>query len=550
MWITRTAAALLLTGALPLHAMQAARDSTVVQGTVRGFDGRIPVRADVELRPIRAPQRVVRTRVQADGSFRIATAEAGPFRVRAAGVGYVGFERALPLDAPATVPVAIALAGYPTGLAKGPVIGVAPEADAEKPRPDMPPAVILSARGNGRRTGVLRARRDTVAYRVIDITARLFLSPAGASTWRWAEDGEYEALTVGKAGTDVQLVYDSTGVAFGGESSFRVTADLPIAGVVSQLDSIFSFAARRRCLLDAQEKNATVAYIESPSPLPLADQLRLVRQLLRSDARCERVAGLGQGVLDQFHPGSKLWDLDDVMQRRVVLMAARHAAGQPSRTTPDAITIVRARFDAAITAARDTTARFDLYVRAAETFMPADTVAAQAYVARFVAESYDHPRALPLLKLTGYNRVLQPGRAVPAFTVDALDAGKPAITNAALAGRVTLIDVWATWCIDCIVAMPALQALQATYGARGLQIISVSVDEQRATADRFRTSREQMPWTHAWAGAWPEGEGPLARFEAAWLPTTMLVGKDGRILAFAPKLDSPEFAALLEEALR
>jgi cytochrome c biogenesis protein CcmG/thiol:disulfide interchange protein DsbE len=550
MWITRTAAALLLTGALPLHALQAARDSTVVQGTVRGFDGRIPVRADVELRPIRAPQHAVRARVAFDGSFRIATAAAGPFRVRAAGVGYVGFERALPLDAPATVPVVITLAGYPAGLAKGPVIGVAPEADAEKPRPDMPPAVILAARGNGRRIGVLRAKRDTVAYRVIDITARLYLSPAGASAWRWAEDGEYDALTVGKAGADVPLIYDSTGVAFGGTSSLRVTADLPIAGVVSQLDSIFSFAARRRCLLDAQEKDGTTAFTATPAPLPLADQLRLVRQLLRSDARCERVAGLAQGVLQQFHPGSKLWDLDDVMQRRVILMAARHAAGQPSRTTPDAIAAVRARFDAAISAARDTTARFDLYVRAAETLMPADTLAAQAYAAKFVAESYDHPRALPLLKLTGYNRVLQPGRAVPAFTVEALDAGKPAITNAVLAGRVTLIDVWATWCIDCIVAMPSLQALQATYGPRGLQILSVSVDEQRATADRFRTSREQMPWMHAWAGAWPDGEGPLAAFEAAWLPTTILVGKDGRILAFAPKLDSAGFVALLEQALR
>ena len=70
------------------------------------------------------------------------------------------------------------------------------------------------------------------------------------------------------------------------------------------------------------------------------------------------------------------------------------------------------------------------------------------------------------------------------------------------------------------------------------------------TADRFRTTREQMPWMHAWAGAWPDGEGPLAGFEAAWLPTTILVGKDGRILAFAPKLDSAGFVALLEQALK
>ncbi len=539
---------LLLTA--PLHAMQATSDSTIVQGTVRGFDGHVPVRADVELRPLRATERAVRARVGADGVFRLATSARGPFRLRAAGIGYVGFERALPLDAPARLTVAVTLSGYPSGLAKGPVIGVSTDDDAEKPRPDMPPAVILAAKGNGRRTGVLRAKRDTVRYRVVDITARLFLAPAGAAAYNWADDGEYEALVAATPGQDVQLVYDSTGVAFGGVSAFRVTDGHPIAPVVAQLDSIFSFAARRRCLLDAQERDAEEEFIAQRAHLSLDEQLRLVRQLLRADARCERVPALAGAVLDQFHASSKLWELDDVMQRRVVLMAARHAAGQPSRNTPGVMASVRARFDAAIAAARDSSARFDLYVRAAETFMPADTVAAQAYAAKFVAESYDHPRVVPLLKLTGYNRVLQPGRAVPAFTVAALDAGKPPITNVSLLGRAYLLDVWATWCIDCIVAIPSLQALQAQYGTRGLQIVSVSVDEQHATADRFRTTREQMTWTHAWAGAWPDGDGPLARFEAAWLPTTILVGKNGRIVAFAPKLDSPEFAALVEQALR
>ena len=535
--------------ALPAVLAQRPADSTVVQGTVRSFDGRIPVRADVELRPLRAPDRAVRVRVRTDGSFRVATSAAGPFRLRAAGVGYVGFERALPLSAPATIAVSVTLAGYPTGLAKGPIIGVSTDDDAERSRPDMPPAVLLAMKGNGRRAGVLRAKRDTVRYRVVDITARLFLAPAGAAAYNWADDGEYEALVAGVPGQDVQLVYDSTGVAFGGSSGFRVTDGHPIGPVVAQLDSIFSFAPRRRCLIAAQG-TAPVAADAVRGDSSLAASLQLVRNLLRADAECQVHPVLGRTVLALFTPGSPLWQFDDVMQRRVLLTAARHAAGQPGFNTPDAVSAVRARFDAGIAAARDSTARHDLYVRAAETFMPADTVAAQLYAARFVAESYDHPRVRPLLKLTGYNRVLQPGRAVPAFSVAALDAGKAALTNRALLGRAYLLDVWATWCIDCLVAIPALQALQATYGARGLQIVSVSVDEQQATVDRFRSSRETMPWMHAWAGAWPDGEGPLAGFEAAWLPTTILVGKDGRILAVAPKLESAEFAALVEQALR
>jgi len=532
------------------HSMQHTPDSTIIQGSVRGSDGRIPVRADVELRPLRAPARAVRSRVNADGTFRLATTAAGPFRLRAAGVGYMGFERALPLDTPTTVRVEVTLAGFPKGLAKGPLIGVSTDDDAEKPRPDMPPAVILGARGNGRRSGVLRAKRDTLAYRIVDLTARVFLPPAGAAAWRWAEDGEYEGLIATKPGSDAQLVYDSTAMVFGGASSLRVTDGHPATAVVAQLDSLFSFAAQRRCLIAAQGMPGVDSLtIVQVLPTP-ASQLLQVRRLLRADASCQTNHGLGQFVLDQFYATSPLWDLDDVMRRRTILIAARHATGEPATNTLAALRTVRERFDAAIAAAPDTTVRFDLYVRAAETFMPYDTLTAQAYTARFVSESYSHPRVLPLLRLTGYNRVLQPGRPVPEFRVSSLDAGKPDVTSATLLGRVYLLDVWATWCVDCIVELPAMRALHERFGPRGLQLVSVSVDEERATADRFRTAREPMPWLHGWAGVWPENEGPLAAFEVARLPTTILVGKDGRIIALTPRLDSSAFAALIEEALR
>ena len=524
-------------------------DSTIVSGTIIGADGRVPVRADIELTPMRATDHPVRARARTDGTFRIAIAGGGPFRLRAAGVGYVAMQRALPTTAPAALSVAITLAGFPNGLAKGPLIGVAAERDAEKPRPDLPPAVLLSPRGNGRRSGVLKAKRDTVAYRVVDVTARSYLTPAGASAYRWSDDGEYDALAFGTAGQDVQLVYDSTAVAFGGQSSLRVIGESPIASVVAQLDSIVSYEPRSRCLLAIQAPpiDPADATLRDTS---LSAKLELVRRLLRADAECQTNPALGAAVVALFTPGSPLWQLDDVMGRRVLLQAARHAAGQPRVNTPAAVALATARFDASLAAAPDSTARFDLYVAAAETFMPADTITAQSYAARFVKESYAHPRVLPLLRLTGFNRVLQPGRMVPAFRVPSMDNAAESISDVSLRGKVYLLDVWATWCGDCIVELPALRALHAKYGKRGLQLVSVSVDEEQGTAERFRRIREPMPWTHGWAGVSPDGTGPLARLEYTWLPTTILVGKDGRILAFAPKYDAPDFIALLERALK
>lgn len=530
-------------------AAQRPADSTVISGQVVGVDGRIPVRADVELVPVRATAHSVRARASTDGRFRVAIADIGPYRLRVGGVGYIGFERAVPVTSPTVLSVAVTLAGFPSGLARGPLVGVAHEDDAEKPRPDMPPAVLLTPAGSGRRTGVLKSRRDTVAYRVIDITARLYLPPTGAADFRWAEDGEYEGLVIGKAGQDARLVYDSASVAVGGKSSFRVVGDHPIAPAIAQLDSIFSSTPAKRCVMDGQ------ATPIDPSDVVMRDtslneRLRLIRRFLRADASCQTNPALGTAVLAQFSATSPLWQFDDVMRRRVILLAARHAAGQPNFNTPRAVAQVRAAFDASLAAASDSNARFDLYVAAAETFMPADTIAAQIYAARFTAESFDHPRLLPLLKLTGYNRVLQPGRMVPAFQVRSLDSAGAVISDASLRGTAYLLDVWATWCKDCIVELPALRALHEKFEGRGLTLLSVSVDEEMGTADRFRRVRDPMPWTHAWAGVAPEGEGPLAGFQVTWLPTTILVGKDGRILALAPKLESPEFAALIEQALK
>ena len=528
---------------------QHATDSTVVTGSIVGFDGRIPPRADVELIPIRATIRAVQARAGADGSFRVAIAGAGPFRLRAGGVGYLAFQRAIPVTAPTTLRVAVTLAGMPVGLAKGPLIGVAAERDAEKPRPDMPPATILSPRGGGRRVGVLRAKRDTVAYRVVDVTARLYLPPAGAAAYRWSEDGEYDGLVVGTPGQDVQLVYDSALVAFGGESGLQVLDGHPIAPVVAQLDSIFAYEPRRRCVLAIQ-----APMIEPRDAIlrdtTLTSQLELIRRLLRADGECQTHPALGAAVAALFTPASPLWHLDDVMGRRVLLQAARHAAGRAKVNTPDAVALVRARFDAGIAAARDSTERFDLYVLAAETFMPADTVSAQSYAARFVAESYSHPRLMPLLRLTGYNRALQPGRIVPAFRVPSMDSAGAFVSDVALRGTVYLLDVWASWCADCIVELPALRALQDRFGKRGLTLVQVSVDEEQGTADRFRRIHAPMNWTHGWAGVSPDGGGPLGGLEVTWLPTTILVGRDGRILAVAPKLESPEFEALLQKALQ
>ena len=54
-----------------------------------------------------------------------------------------------------------------------------------------------------------------------------------------------------------------------------------------------------------------------------------------------------------------------------------------------------------------------------------------------------------------------------------------------LKGKVVLVDFWASWCAPCKKSFPTLNELHERYGDKGLVIIAVNVDEQRAKMEQF-----------------------------------------------------------------
>jgi peroxiredoxin len=63
----------------------------------------------------------------------------------------------------------------------------------------------------------------------------------------------------------------------------------------------------------------------------------------------------------------------------------------------------------------------------------------------------------------------------PDFTLTALD-GKVVRLSETAAGKVALINFWATWCVPCVKELPHLQKFQDLYGAKGLQVLTISID--------------------------------------------------------------------------
>lgn len=73
------------------------------------------------------------------------------------------------------------------------------------------------------------------------------------------------------------------------------------------------------------------------------------------------------------------------------------------------------------------------------------------------------------------------GDAFPDLATFQLEGKLPADC----AGKIVIVDFWASWCKPCKQSFPALNELQAKYAAQGVVIIAINVDENRADMDDF-----------------------------------------------------------------
>lgn len=112
--------------------------------------------------------------------------------------------------------------------------------------------------------------------------------------------------------------------------------------------------------------------------------------------------------------------------------------------------------------------------------------------------------------------------AAPNITI--VDAGGNTQRLSDLAGKVVLIDFWASWCIPCRTSFPAIDALQRELGPKGLVVIALNVDEQRKNADAFLAERP-----HVMRVAFDQKGQAAQAFSLQAMPSAVVIDRTGRI---------------------
>lgn len=75
------------------------------------------------------------------------------------------------------------------------------------------------------------------------------------------------------------------------------------------------------------------------------------------------------------------------------------------------------------------------------------------------------------------------GDPAPAFRLATLDGGELGPQD--LAGKVVLLEFWATWCIPCHAQADILEPLYREYRERGVEFLAVDLGEDEETVRRF-----------------------------------------------------------------
>ncbi len=141
-------------------------------------------------------------------------------------------------------------------------------------------------------------------------------------------------------------------------------------------------------------------------------------------------------------------------------------------------------------------------------------------ITRAFADEAALAQALKAMKVTVPQKVL----SAPSFDLPGLKKGSMRLSD--YKGKLVLLNFWASFCAPCRVEMPALENLWQRYRERGLVVLALSADRDnlKQVGRLIKEGGYSFP-------VLLDTEGEVRKtYEVRALPTTYLIGRDGRFI--------------------
>lgn len=114
----------------------------------------------------------------------------------------------------------------------------------------------------------------------------------------------------------------------------------------------------------------------------------------------------------------------------------------------------------------------------------------------------------------------------PAPELELEDSSGRIATLGNYGGEVLLLDFWATWCTGCKHEIPWFAAFQSAYGAKGLAVVGVAMDDEGWKVVKPFLAQTKVPYRILLGNA-----AISQRYGIENLPDTFLIDRHGRVAA-------------------
>jgi len=113
-------------------------------------------------------------------------------------------------------------------------------------------------------------------------------------------------------------------------------------------------------------------------------------------------------------------------------------------------------------------------------------------------------------------------RMAPPFAITTTDGQRVSMDD--LAGKVVLLDFWATWCGPCREAIPHMREISKKFQGQPLVVLSISIDTDEQKWKEFVAANEMTWLQYRDAGV----AGSIAKlFDVQAIPHTFTIDADG-----------------------